>query len=44
MNEELGLDHLEGRSWWGLHHHALLTLVSLRLSQTLRLAENKDAA
>src|SRR5215217_5267995 len=24
LKEELGLDHFEGRSWRGLHHHALL--------------------
>ena len=26
MKEELGLDHFEGRSWRGLHRHALMTL------------------
>ena len=25
MKEELGLDHFEGRSWQGLHRHALMT-------------------
>jgi SRSO17 transposase len=44
MKEELGLDHFEGRSWWGLHHHTLLTMVAFAFLQTLRLAENKDAA
>ena len=24
MKEELGLDHFEGRSWRGVHHHAAL--------------------
>ena len=24
MKEELGLDHFEGRSWAGFHHHATL--------------------
>ena len=27
LKEELGLDHFEGRSWRGLHHHALLCLL-----------------
>jgi SRSO17 transposase len=44
MKEELGLDHFEGRSWWGLHHHALLTMIAFAFLQTLRLTENKDAA
>jgi len=25
LKEELGLDHFEGRSWRGLHRHALMT-------------------
>jgi SRSO17 transposase len=44
MKEELGLDHFEGRSWWGLHHHALLTMIAFAFLQTLRLAQNKSAA
>ncbi len=44
MKEELGLDHFEGRSWWGLHHHALLTMIAFAFLQTLRLKENKSAA
>ncbi len=27
LKEELGLDHFEGRSWQGLHRHALMTVV-----------------
>jgi len=42
LKEELGLDHFEGRSWRGLHHHALLTLVSFAFLQQERLRENKS--
>ena len=28
LKEELGLDHFEGRSWQGLHRHALMTASS----------------
>lgn len=41
MKEELGLDHFEGRSWAGLHHHAVLTMIAFAFLQTLRLHENK---
>jgi len=44
LKEELGLDHFEGRSWHGLHHHALMTLIALAFLQHLRLRENKDSA
>jgi SRSO17 transposase len=44
MKEELGLDHFEGRSWLGLHHHAVLTMIALAFLQHLRLSENKSAA
>jgi SRSO17 transposase len=27
MTEELGLDHHEGRSWRGFHHHACLVIL-----------------
>jgi len=39
MKEELGLDHFEGRSWTGLHHHALMTMISFAFLQHLRLTE-----
>lgn len=39
LKEELGLDHFEGRSWRGLHHHALLTLVCFAFLQQERLRE-----
>lgn len=37
MKEELGLDHFEGRSWQGLHHHAVLVMMALAFLQHLRL-------
>jgi SRSO17 transposase len=42
--EELGLDHFEGRSWSGLHHHAVLTMIAFAFLLHLRLKENKSAA
>jgi SRSO17 transposase len=42
--EELGLDQFEGRSWFGLHHHAVLTMIAFAFLQHLRLTENKPAA
>ena len=41
LKEELGLDHFEGRSWNGLHHHALLTMMAFLFLQTLRSQEKK---
>jgi SRSO17 transposase len=37
LKEELGLDHFEGRSWSGLHHHALLTMIAFAFLQHRRL-------
>jgi SRSO17 transposase len=37
MKEELGVGHHEGRSWQGLHHHALMTMISFAFLQHLRL-------
>ena len=28
LKDELGLDHFEGRSWNGFHHHAALTFLA----------------
>jgi len=39
MKEELSLDHFEGRSWTGLHRHALMTMIALCFLQHLRLQE-----
>jgi SRSO17 transposase len=36
MKGELGLDHFEGRSWNGLHHHVTMVLIGLAFLQTLR--------
>jgi SRSO17 transposase len=44
LKEELGLDHFEGRTWRGLHHHALMTLICFAFLQNERLRENKSAA
>jgi hypothetical protein len=42
LKEEVGLDHFEGRSWRGWHHH--VTLVSLAYAflalETLRAKKN----
>jgi len=39
MKEELGLDHFEGRSWRGLHRHALMTMIAYAFLQHQRLKE-----
>ena len=37
LKEELGLDHFEGRSWHGLHRHALMTMIAYAFLQHRRL-------
>lgn len=37
LKEELGLDHFEGRSWIGLHRHALMTMIAYAFLQSRRL-------
>ena len=37
LKEELGLDHFEGRSWVGLHRHALMTMIAYAFLQHRRL-------
>ena len=39
LKEELGLDHFEGRSWTGLHRHALMTMIAYAFLQSQRLAQ-----
>ncbi len=39
LKEELGLDHFEGRSWTGLHRHALMTMIAFAFLQHLRLGQ-----
>jgi SRSO17 transposase len=39
LKEELGLDHFEGRSWSGLHRHALMTMIAFAFLQTRRLTQ-----
>lgn len=41
MKEELGLDHFEGRSWTGLHRHALMTMIAYAFLQSRRLKQAK---
>ena len=41
LKEELGLDHFEGRSWHGLHRHALMTMIAYAFLQNRRLAKAK---
>lgn len=43
MKQELGLNHYEGRSWTGLHHHCLLTLIAYAFLQHLRLTGKKNS-
>jgi SRSO17 transposase len=41
LKEELGLDHFEGRSWHGLHRHALMTMIAYAFLQHRRLTKVK---
>lgn len=41
LKQDIGLDHFEGRSWNGLHHHSLLTMIAMAFLQTVRLEEEK---
>jgi SRSO17 transposase len=43
LKDELGLDHYEGRSWLGLHDHALLTMMAFTYLQHRRLVSHLQA-
>lgn len=42
LKQEVGLSHFEGRSWRGLHHHAVLCLIALAFLQWVRLEQPDD--
>lgn len=44
MKEELGLDHFEGRSWRGFHHHACLVMLAYGFLALERLREKRKPA
>lgn len=43
LKDELGLDHFEGRSWRGWHHHVVLVLLAYAFLQHLRRQGKKGA-
>src|SRR5262249_59214104 len=43
MKEELGLNHFEGRSWRGFHHHACLVMLAYGFLALEQLREKKEA-
>lgn len=43
MKQELGLDDFEGRTWLGLQHHALMTMIAFLYLQHLRLQGKKNS-
>jgi SRSO17 transposase len=42
MKEELGLDHFEGRSWRGFHHHVCLVMMADGFLALEQLRANRD--
>lgn len=44
LKDELGLDHFEGRSWRGWHHHVVLVLLAYAFLQDLRQQRVKKGA
>ncbi|RYI03343.1 MAG: IS701 family transposase, partial [Acetobacteraceae bacterium] len=43
LKQELGLGHFEGRSWTGLHRHALMTCIAFAYLQNIRLTRQRPA-
>jgi len=43
LKDELGLDHFEGRSWRGWHHHVVLVLLAYAFLQNVRRRVKKGA-
>ena len=43
MKSELGLDHFEGRSWRGFHHHTCLVMVAFGFLELERVRANANA-
>lgn len=41
LKEELGLDHFEGRSWLGFHHHVTLCFMAYAFLQNMKLKLGK---
>jgi SRSO17 transposase len=44
LKDELGLDHFEGRSWLGWHHHVVLVLLAYAFLQDVRAVRLKKGA
>jgi len=44
LKDELGLDHFEGRSWRGWHHHVVLVLLAYAFLQDIRRRRDKKGA
>src|SRR5204862_1597637 len=42
MKEELGLDHHEGRSWRGFHHHVCLVMLAFGFLALEQLGAKRD--
>ena len=42
LKEELSLDHLEGRSWQGLHRHCLMCMIAHAFLQAQRLKQARE--